>query len=314
MKKLYNFITKHLLTFVFAVTAAMLAGVVCYAAYTNLSSVKRVVSTHGGKGTAFSSNYLILVTGETENYELKNISFSENAENASFEINVCNYVLNNPSEVNDLNIGYNLTLNLVNTDGSANTGSYAGLTVQDKNGSYSFTNGVCTISGKTLIGKTKSVDTYRITVPKEFINKINIRAVAEPADEASSSAVNGYKLAREFTFSQYNASATTWTGGFAETTAEGYDGFNYVVKGLGKGTVTLCWDSAVLEISNVFIELNGLQGSLTKDNETGKYTLTFDVDSDVRKRHDIQFYKTSEPDYEQLPQVEFSFTADNQTA
>lgn len=296
-----------------AVLSAVLVGFVSYAAYTNLNSVKRVVSTQGGKGTAFSSNYLnlIAITSEDTNpYPLKNISFPPNSETISFEINVCNYVQNNPSRVNESDITYDFILELIKDNAETNL---EGLTVKDKSGAtHNFTNGVCTISGQKLTGKTRSVDTYTVTVPKSFIGKIQIKATAKP-DSASYSATDNFKLGRIFTFSDYSAAATTWTGSFSETTTEGFDGFNYVIKGQGKGTVTLTWNYKALEINKVFIENNGL--TVTTNGDVNIIEML--VDSAVQGRYNIQFYKTESGNYTDMETlngyVTISFAESNES-
>lgn len=304
-----NIITKRWLICWLTVVLVLLAGLVTFAAYTNLNSVKRVVSTQGGRGTAFSSNYLNLTAMSSDIYALKNISFTESGDTATFEINVCNYVHNDPSKVNENDITYSMTLTLVDKEGTAITGSYSGLTVSDgSDNPPGFFGGTCVISGRTLTGGIKCVDTYRITVPREFIDTVNIRAVAEP-DSVSYQYTDNSKLGRVFAFTQYNAAATTWTGSFTETTAEGYDGFNYVIKGQGKGTVTLSWDKQELEISNVFLENNGI----TVTEADGKKTFTLNVDSNTRNRYEIQFYKTESGVYTDMETVKsyvtFAFSA-----
>lgn len=287
-----------------AVLSIMSVSFIVNAAYINLNSVKRVVSIQSSTGTAFSSNYLLLTSKGTSSYAMKNILFSENADTADFEINVCNYVQNDPSKVNENDIAYTFTLKLLNTDGTVNTGSYARLKVTDGSGvSYSFSDGICKITDQMLTGKTKSVNSYAITVPKEFVNNIDMEASAVPSDDTSYNAANGNKLGRVFSFSVYNASSTTWTGSFTETTTVNYDAFNYVLKGQGKGTVTLSWDPAQLEISNVFIEVNGLQGKVT-DGADGTKKLDLEVDSTAKQnRYDIQFYKTENGVYTNMKTV-----------
>lgn len=287
-----------------AVLSVMSVSIVVNAAYINRSSVKRVVSTQSSTGTAFSSNYLLLAAKGTSSFAMKNILFSENADTADFEINVCNYVQNDPSGVNENDITYTFTLKLLNTDGTVNTGSFTRLNVIDNSGvSHSFSDGICKITGQTLNGKTKSVNSYTITVPKEFVDNINMEVSAEPSDDTSYNAANGNKLGRLFSFSVYNASSTTWTGGFAETTTENYDAFNYVLKGQGQGTVTLSWDPTQLEISNVFLEINSLQGNVT-DGADGTKKLTLEVDSTAKQnRYDIQFYKTETGVYTNMETV-----------
>lgn len=301
-----NIIIKRWLTFWAVAVSVLLTGLVVFAAYTNLNSVKRVVSTQGGRGTAFSSNYLNLTAMSSDTYALKNIPFAESSDIAAFEINVCNYVHNDPSKVNENSITYSLTLTLVDAEGATINGSYSGLTVlDDSNTSFRFSEGVCVIPNKALTGGIKCVDTYRITVPREFIDTVRIRAVAEP-DSASYQYTDNKKLGRVFNFTEYNAAATTWTGSFTETTAEGYDGFNYVIKGQGKGTVTLEWDTQGLEISQVFLENNGI--SVTEAN--GKKSFSINVDSNTRSRYEIQFYKTESGVYTDMETVNGYVTFD----
>lgn len=287
-----NFIKKYWLIMLTAVLSVTLVCFVSFAAYTNLNSVKRVVSTRGGKELAFSSNYLKAVNS-TDNYSTKNLAIPEQSTTYDFDITVCNYPQDNPFDVNENDITYTLTLTLVDADGQKiETGSYDDISV-----SYGtvtgkkFLSGVCTIGSQTLNGKTKSTNTYKVTVPKTIVESgINIKAAAVP-DYASKSYTNNENLARIFTFSEYNPNAITWTGEFAETGTDGYDGFNYIVKGQGKGKVTIEWNSAQLEISQIFLENNNITAET--DTESGWKKITFDVDSDTQNRYDIQFYKTS---------------------
>lgn len=279
----------------------LIGGFVANTAYISLNIVKRVVSTQGSSETPFSSNYLLLVPKETTAYAVKNIYCPVGAEYADFSINVCNYVQNNPSMLNENNISYSFILTLQNSDGTVNTGAFSGLSVTDNNGvSYGFTDGVCRITDRLLTGKTKSVDTYSIVIPKQMVKNVDMRVEAEPSDSSSYSAVNGNKLGRVFAFSEHNESSNTWTGSFSETTADGYDAFNYIIKGQGRGTVTMKWDNSQLEINRVFVENNGL--SVTSEGSISK--LTIEVDSTAgQNRYDIQFYKTENGSYTDMETI-----------
>lgn len=282
-----NRIFNRLTAGIAVILSAFVLGIAVFGAYTNVNSVKRVVSTQGLSGTAFSSNYLSLAAKDALSYTLKTISLSESGETSTFEVNVCNYVHNNPSQVNEKNIAYTFTLTLYNLDGTRNTSDFAGLSATDSGGtSYTFTDGECVIMGKSLQGGTKSVETFRISVPKSFMNTALIQAVAEPNAE-SYLYTDGYKLGRTFSFSS-GVTETNWTGAFTETTTDGYDGFNYAVKGQGKGTVTLAWDSTQLEINKVFLEKNGLAATPSGNTKS----VSFSVNSEQQNRYDIQFYKT----------------------
>lgn len=286
--------------FLIIALSALLLGFASYAAYTNLNSVKRVVSTQGLKGTPFSSNYLNLTPRDESSYSIKNIPFPESEATTSFNIDVCNYIHNNPSKFNDNDINYTFSLTLVGAAGV----SLDGLSVSFGGTSCSFTDGVCSIPNQTLKGGTKSVNRYSITVPKSFRDKVKIEAAAIP-DKGSYRYTGYFKLGRIFAFTSKSETAAIWTGSFTETSAEGYDGFNYILSGQGKGTVTLTWDPDKLEISRIFLENNGITPS------GGSFTIP--VDSEVKNRYDIQFYKTGNGDYSSMETVggyvSISFTA-----
>lgn len=285
------------------VVSAMILGIVSSAAYINRNSVKRVVSTQGGGGTAFSSNYMLL--SSDGNYSTKNIYFTENAETTPFDITVCNYVQNDPSKVNNKRINYTLTLKLLDYDNADVTNSFDGLMVKYGSSTSTFSGGVCTISGQTLAENTVSVNKYTVTVPKEFVDTVMIKAEAVP-EEDSKGAVNNNTLGRYFSFSYLNNTTITWTGSFVETTADNYDGFNYIIKGQGKGTVTLTWNTAMLEMNKLFLD-NYTDKVTTAD---GKATLTLEVGSNNINRYDIQFYKVEGGVYDTMESVKNYVTFD----
>ena len=286
-----NFIKKHWIAIWLVVVILLLVFSVSYGAYTNLGSVKRVVSTKGGAGVLFSSNNLKLVANNTNDYSSKRIAISSSSETPTFEIDICNYAQNDPTRFNDSNITYTLTLTLIDSSGNDITNNiYQNLKVMKDSESGSFTNASCSMTG-TLTGGKKSTDKYTITVPKEFItDNVRIKAGAVP-DNSSLSATGNNKLARIFNFTENVATDSGWTGAFLETDTTGYDGFNYIIKGQGNGTITLEWDSSKLEISKVFLEENSLDVTTGENN---KSTITMTVNSETKSRYDIQFYKTSD--------------------
>lgn len=280
-----NFIKRHtLLCIVMLFVLMTCVGVV--AVYTNLNSIKRVVSTRGGGGVPFSSNYLTLVSGSSDSFDTKRIPFGNEETGKVLEITVCNYVQNNPTFFNANNITYTLTLTLVDLNGNIVTDK-DGLVAMD---GYSFSDGVCVISGQTLVGKRKSVNTYTLTIPESFKNTVNLKAEAVP-DNDSYRYTDNSKLSRLFTFSDYVENVTSWTGDFSETTAEGYDGFNYVISGQGKGKVTVKWDGEKLEMSKIFLDMNSLT---PVDTDDGKKSITMEVDSEINGMYTLQFYKTQQ--------------------
>ena len=288
--------------FLIILLSALLLGFASYAAYTNLNSVKRVVSTQGLKGTPFSSNYLNLTASSESSYSVKKIVFSQNAPKVTFNIDICNYVHNNPSKFNENDINYDFTLKLVGLEEE----STEGLSVTCGDNVYFFdSNGVCSITGQTLAGRRKSVNTYAVTVPASFVDKVKIEAAAVP-DNNSYQYTGNFKLCRLFAFTNKSETATTWTGRFAESTTDNYDGFNYILSGQGKGTITLSWKPEHLEISKIFLDTNVI---IPNGN-----TFEMSVDSDIKNRYDIQFYKTETGSYPDMKTVSgyvtITFTAE----
>ena len=95
-----------------AFAAAALSTIGVLAAYTSVSSVKRVVSTQKGAGMLFSSNYLTT----DENDLPRTITFSSMENSPCVTVNVCNY----PQTLikhNDKDITYTLTVELVESTG-----------------------------------------------------------------------------------------------------------------------------------------------------------------------------------------------------
>ncbi|MGN0633982.1 MAG: hypothetical protein ACI4JW_08945 [Oscillospiraceae bacterium] len=304
-EKIKRVITRYYLVIWIAVVSAALIGVGTFAAYTNINKVKRVVSTQGGEGTAFSSNYLSLVLIETESYGMKRIAMNSADGSAlkKVDVTVCNYIQNNPTMVNDNNITYDMTFTLVSTvsgdtitDLSAlNLADHGEFKIECGGESGNFENGVCKFQNKTLTGKTKSVDTYTLTVPASFMDTVNIKSEAIPHED-SYGYTDRYKLCRVLVFSENTERNDGWTGSFLEKTSSDYDGFNYILTGQGKGTVTLTWDPSKLEINKLFINKENFK--LTESGNEN--TLTIEVDSDISGRYDIQFYKTGSSDYSDI--------------
>lgn len=279
------------------VVSVMAVGIVSGAAYINRNSVKRVVSTQGSGGTAFSSNYMTLLL-ENDTFSVKSISISDNTAPSTLVITVCNYVQSDPSKVNQNNITYNMKFELVDKQNHPVKSGYGNAQVTCEGNTEDFVDGICEFAAHTLTGETKSVKTYVVTVPKELVEaEVRIKAAAVPSDNNSKAAVNNYFLGRIFTFVYAEETKMTWTGSFVEKTTDGYDGFNYIIKGQGKGTVTLKWDPSKLEINQTFWRMNGFT---VVDADDNKKSLTMAVDSDKQGRYDIQFYQVENVDYSQF--------------
>lgn len=216
-----------------------------FAAYTSFNSVKRVVSTERRSDTMFGSNYLTLLNLTDNNYSIRRITLSEEADKNTFTVKVCNYAWGDESLYNTKDITYTVQANLIAMDGGKLPESIAKIKINDTEFNA---NGELELSKQGLeAGKAKE-NTYRFELPAELKNKIEIQIVVKPTIE-SEEAVNSQKLAAVISFADYE-SVKSWTGHFLDSQANGrtpddYDAFNYEISGNGAGTVTMTWPESL---------------------------------------------------------------------
>ena len=216
-----------------------------FAAYTSFNSVKRVVSTERRSDTMFGSNYLTLLNLTDNNYSIRRITLSEEADKNTFTVKVCNYAWGDESLYNTKDITYTVQANLIAMDGGKLPESITEIRINDI--PYN-ANGKCTLTSQVLKAGKARENTYRFELPAELKNKIEIQIVVEPVSE-SVEAVNSQKLAAVISFADYE-SVKSWTGHFLDSQANGrtpanYDAFNYEISGNGAGTVTMTWPESL---------------------------------------------------------------------
>ena len=216
-----------------------------FAAYTSFNSVKRVVSTERRSDTMFGSNYLTLLNLTDNNYSIRRITLSEEADKNTFTVKVCNYAWGDESLYNTKDITYTVQANLIAMDGGKLPESITNIRINDTTFNA---NGECTLTSQDLKAGKARENTYRFELPAELKNKIEIQIVAEPTNE-SEEAVNSQKLAAVISFADYE-SVKSWTGHFLDSQANGrtpadYDAFNYEISGNGAGTVTMTWPESL---------------------------------------------------------------------
>lgn len=232
-----------------AFAAAALSTVGVLAAYTSVSSVKRVVSTQKGAGMLFSSNYLT-----TDGNDLpRTITFSSMENSPCVTVNVCNY----PQTMikhNDKDITYTITVELVDSDGNAVTGEEAAKYSVEFGGENKAFEGNSKIVFSSLVLKSDDFNKHEfvLTFDKSQLTKSNIymKVTATPTDQAELKTLSA-KLG--VIYINDNTSAT-WTGTFIDNAAspKDLDGFNYRLSGSGEGTVTLTWNTNYVDISTWF--------------------------------------------------------------
>ncbi|MBR5942742.1 MAG: hypothetical protein IKZ81_05300, partial [Clostridia bacterium] len=134
---------------------------------------------------------------------------------------------------------------------------------------------------------------YSISFSSDFIDdpmpNLYLEAIAGPT-------TSGYPTLRGIFKPELRAAgaADSWTGSFSDDrshTPSEYDGYNYVITGVGSGTVTLTWDATKLDLSDVSLhELAQIANFSQTSN-----SVTFPVDAEDTSRYELQFYKVGIP-------------------
>jgi len=286
--------------------AVAFSGIVGYAAYTRVTTVKRVVSTRAGAGVLFSSNYMSngakpQVSIEYGDYNEYLDSDGESVEdnNPVYNMTVCNYAQGDKATwyvANDIRyqITAKLWLNEKYTadelpDGDERIGTYKPPTETDigdlkfgikceTDGDYTyFTDEQLTInlpeSGSYTLSKTEaSSNMFSILFDKsELLNNvpsfwIEITATPVSVSGGEVEAIHGY-----IATCKSAVDGARWTGYIEDYSYDtiDYDSYNYIVSGNGKGKFYFAWDDAKVK-PNEFAFLN-YSGDIT--------TTTADVDS-----------------------------------
>ena len=280
---------------------SILATVFTYAIFTNSLHAQRTIAAYDTAGDKFSSNYL-LKGSSGEN--VRTVYTTGTSTPASTVLTVCNYPQGRQTMSAQEDISYTLTFRLVKeeagnyvaVDSSYLTGSLAGCAVAvtgDGTLALDSSNVSGRISDKTITGGAARSHSYSISFNSSFINdpmpNLYLEAVAEPTTP-------GYPTLRGIFKPELRAAgaADSWTGSFSDDrshTPSEYDGYNYVITGVGSGTVTLTWDATKLDLSDVSLhELAQIANFSQTSN-----SVTFPVDAEVTSRYELQFYKVGIP-------------------
>ncbi len=329
MKDVLRKLKKHWITIWLLAISVILGTFVSYAIYTEVSAVKRVVTTESAPQELFSSNCMFADLRE------RRISATE------FNVNVNNFDVNAPEIPNPSEIEYTLTARLeVKHNGTIKTfsqlqsdlagdtdaydeivaratGYYIGKS-QDNNSNgiiptpdmteFSASNGFQVVFGaapnyETLPGNDVSTDRFKVIIPGDDFNKTDpefyVYVQAVPTDSGLT------QLIRTRLYGSKNVVATaTWSGTLAEknTATTDYDYYNYIISGSGSGNLDIMWQDDWFEIDAFFFN-SSLSGVTFYNNNINPETVsggTYDgwkkitivVNSTQGKsRYELQLYK-----------------------
>jgi len=282
MSKKLEYMKKHWTRVWLIVVLILTAGIVItYAAYTEVSVVKRVVSTKDSEGELFSSNCM------RQDISSRMLSVR------SYSVTVCNYdqdksLTYNPSQISyafhaelQYKYGddyYNMTAlraKLIEDDAENGAATYQ--TIIDKIGENYF---ICKqeddsgdavsaadsadhyftsansytvdFDDQTLAPNVSSTDKFRVTVAAGDLGKNDpdfyVHVWAVPSG-------NAYHTIHSRIFGGLaSGSAASWQGNLKETNSAtvDYDFYNYIITGNGAGTVDILWNDDYFEINEFF--------------------------------------------------------------
>ena len=307
IKKKLKILRNSWITVWLIIVAVLLSGAATYAAYMGTTQSKRVISLSESDEMLFSSRYLY-VSGS----DVQRIGFAENTADPAVTIDVCNYDRNGMG-VYGSDIFFRITAKLVNYDGtdiaSETTSDKYRLTyllAGDESDTYclnSISSTVTTLKGPlTNDGESDLFVLPANTKTKlKFILHCDPEALSTPqyAVEITATPVGKYEdlksISGKLRAVSRSSQSLEWSGEFTDnitgTKPTDFDAYNYVISGVGKGTITLTYDNAKLELDKNDLEI--LSGY--KKTENGSKTIiTFPVDTTAENavsRYAVHFYQ-----------------------
>lgn len=282
MKKRTKLIAVYL--FLIAVVAIIAYSL---AAYTSLSSAKRVVTVRGSE-QLFTSDVLVQYDSPSK-LSTKVKSFGKDDTTRTFSVTISNHLQNDTTKFDKNQISYDFKVELVDAGGNVVTDEniYKNITINNtilKNGSY-------TESGTFTAGQPQD-KTYTFVLTGNEILPYQIRITAEPKNRSQ------YKPLGRLIVLTTDTIETHWTGSFLETEKSAVEKgeklglLNYRILGHVKEDCVLSWDSSKVEIDKWFLEQMGNPTvSTATDGKTKSVTLHLG-EAGTPQQYTIQFYRT----------------------
>ncbi|MBP5194184.1 MAG: hypothetical protein J6126_05590 [Clostridia bacterium] len=302
-----------IISLIAAFVAIIVSTSIGIAAYTNSRHAQRTIAPYDdlSGGYRFSSTALG-AGGSAGNVKIFYTTSDSTPVSADFSIS--NYPPNKQNLPNEVNITYTLLARLVRYDDGTHTyvpvdasyisteslGDYKvtitkSRTAPPESVTLGGTGGEAILSdnsfGGTLTGGVISADSYMATFSTNFTSdpkNLYLELTATPTSPSDLPALSGIIKPEK----RIAGATNSWTGSFTDDTVEhpaAYDGFNYLVSGMGSGTCTLSWEESIVALSLVSqMELMAIDGA-----EKVGSSISFPVDSDEVSRYALQFYKVN---------------------
>lgn len=274
----------------FALSAVIMFTAISFAAYTSLSSVKRVVTVKGTE-QLFTSNILVPYATEGE-IQTRIVSFADNSEKKIVEIDIANYIQGDITKFDTYGINYDLMIEVIDIVGNQITNP-AVYTKYEVNGAKLSTNPYTT-SG-FLSGSEAHADVYNVAIPAEYMSVYRLKVTAVPTDSKYSSIGRVIATSTE-TFTPH------WTGHYLDTEKTAVDEgdklgiINYQISGHMEETCILSWNTTVLDLDPWFItdmtELGIISSSVIESGDIKSLPLNLGKEG-TPDEYDIKFYRTT---------------------
>lgn len=308
--------TYFILFWVVAICCAILTTD-SFTAYTKANKAKRVTASYDDVGSRFSSNYMDeWGSGLDTDISFKPIYVmsTDTAISRTVKVTICNFARGVQGYPYDRSINYTFSAKPVYIDNNgvmhdaaaADMGSKViTLSLNSSDGALNSSDvSEFTASGTLLRGQA-SIDNCSITFNRYFVTetqegtysgrKIYLFMTASPVGEEYND-LNALSCLMYFTLDEA-VEGGHWKGYFNDQGADtengdasGFDGYNYVIEGVGTGDGYLKWNKEFLELNAESHRALGSE-SITTD-ENGWYQLKIELDSNDIGRYDIQFYQT----------------------
>lgn len=282
MKKWTKLIAIYLL--LVAIVAAIAYSL---AAYTSLSSAKRVITVRGSE-QYFTSDILIQYEGSSLQTRVK--SFGKNDKTRTFSVKVSNHLQNDSTKYDKKNTEYTFTVELVDANGEGVTDTNVLNNVKVGGNSLESNKYEKTT---TLVGGKEANDTYTITLTGDEILQYRIKITAVPKNRSE------YKPLGRLILLTTDTTVTNWTGSFltTEQSAVGSDKkiglINYRISGHLEEDCILTWDASKIEIDKWFLDQMGINSNDIREEKNNKNSVTLHLGAaGTPQQYTIQFYRT----------------------
>lgn len=276
---------------IFALVCCLIASVlavvtISFAAYTSLSSVKRVVAVKGTE-QLFSSNVLLPYSLDGE-LQTRIVSFAENIEQKIFDIDIMNYIQGDMTKHDTFGIHYDLYVEVVDISGSSVTDMEI-FSKYSVNG-VAFTENPYVTDG-VLNGRMADKKTYSIEIPAEYMKEYRLKVTAVPRDSK-------YLPIGRIIATSEDVFTPHWTGMFLDTertavaNGEKLSIINYKISGQMEEECVLSWNTDRVEIDPWFLEDMGIHDSDIIVSGNRKSVILHLGQVDTPDQYDIKFYRT----------------------